>query len=89
MLDSVVAAETPEGILLEMRPAGLSARFCAFMIDWLICLAIAYGAAFVAGILGGLGFGFWLILIFALTGSTRWCSSCGAPAPRPASAPWA
>ena len=66
MLDSVVAAETPEGILLEMRPAGLSARFCAFMIDALIRLAIAYGAAFVAGILGGLGFGFWMILTFAL-----------------------
>jgi uncharacterized RDD family membrane protein YckC len=66
VLDSVVAAETPEGILLEMRPAGLSARFCAFMIDALICLAIAYGAAFVAGILGGLGVGFWMILTFAL-----------------------
>lgn len=66
MLDSVVAAETPEGILLEMRPAGLSARFCAFMIDALICLAIAYGAAFIAGIMGGLGVGFWLILTFGL-----------------------
>jgi uncharacterized RDD family membrane protein YckC len=66
VLDSVVAAETPEGILLEMRPAGLSARFCAFMIDALICLAIAYAAAFVAGIMGGLGFGFWMILTFAL-----------------------
>lgn len=66
MLDSVVSAETPEGILLEMRPAGLSARFCAFVIDWLIRLAILYGAAFIAGILGGLGVGFWLILFFVL-----------------------
>jgi uncharacterized RDD family membrane protein YckC len=66
VLDSVVAAETPEGILLEMRPAGLSARFCAFVIDVLICLAIAYAAAFVAGIMGGLGVGFWLILTFVL-----------------------
>ncbi len=66
MLDSVVAAETPEGILLEMRPAGLSARFCAFVIDWLIRIAIVYGAAFIAGILGGLGVGFWLILYFVL-----------------------
>ena len=30
ILDTVVAAETPEGILLELRPAGLGARFYAF-----------------------------------------------------------
>ena len=66
MLDSVVAAETPEGILLEMRPAGLSARFCAFVIDKLIIIAILYAAAFVAGMMGGVGIGFWLILAFAL-----------------------
>jgi len=66
VLDSVVAAETPEGILLEMRPAGLSARFCAFVIDKLIIIAILYAAAFVAGMMGGVGIGFWLILAFAL-----------------------
>jgi len=66
VLDSVVAAETPEGILLEMRPAGLSARFCAFVIDGLIRLAILYAAAFIAGILGGVGVAFWLILAFTL-----------------------
>jgi uncharacterized RDD family membrane protein YckC len=66
VLDSVVAAETPEGILLEMRPAGLSARFCAFVIDKLIIVAILYAALFVAGVMGGVGLGFWLILAFAL-----------------------
>lgn len=66
MLDSVVAAETPEGIMLELRPAGLSARFCAFLIDWLIRIAVLYAAAFVAGFLGGIGFAFWLILLFVL-----------------------
>ena len=66
MLDSVVAAETPEGILLEMRPAGLSARFCAFAIDLLIRIAILYAMAFVTSLLGGVGMGFWLILVFAL-----------------------
>ena len=66
MLDSVVAAETPEGILLELRPAGISARFCAFVIDKLICIAILYAAAFAAGVMGGVGIGFWLILAFAL-----------------------
>jgi uncharacterized RDD family membrane protein YckC len=66
VLDSIVAAETPEGILLELRPAGLSARFCAFLIDLLIRVAIMYAAAFVAMLLGGVGFAFWLILWFVI-----------------------
>jgi uncharacterized RDD family membrane protein YckC len=70
VLDSSVAAETPEGILLELRPAGLSARFCAFLIDQLIKIAIAYAALFVAGILasvlGGVGIAFWFIFLFVL-----------------------
>jgi len=66
VLDSVVAAETPEGILLELRPAGMSARFCAFVIDWLIRIAIFYAAAFVVGLLGGIGYAFWFILLFVL-----------------------
>jgi hypothetical protein len=28
-LDTVVSAETPEGIVIELRPAGLTARFYA------------------------------------------------------------
>jgi len=62
----VVAAETPEGILLELRPAGLSARFYAFVLDWIIRLAIVYGAAMVAAFMDGIGIAFWLILVFAL-----------------------
>jgi len=59
-------AETPEGILLELRPAGLGARFYAFMLDWLIRLALIYVAGMVAGLLGGIAFAFWLVFIFAL-----------------------
>lgn len=66
MLDSVVAAETPEGILLELRPAGMSSRFCAYLIDELIRMAILYAAAFVLMFVGGVGFAFWLILYFLL-----------------------
>lgn len=66
MLDTVVAAETPEGILLELRPAGLSARFYAFALDWIIRLAIIYAAAMAAAVMGGIGVAFWLILLFAL-----------------------
>ena len=66
VLDTVVAAETPEGILLELRPAGLSARFYAFLIDWLIRLMIAYAAAIAAAFMGGIGAAFWLVLYFLL-----------------------
>jgi uncharacterized RDD family membrane protein YckC len=66
MLDTVVAAETPEGIVLELHPAGLPARFYAFVLDWLIRLVILYGCAIVARILGGIGIAFWVVLLFLL-----------------------
>jgi uncharacterized RDD family membrane protein YckC len=66
VLDTVVAAETPEGIVLELRPAGLAARFYAFAIDWLIRLVIAYGALIASVFLGGFGVGFWLVFYFLL-----------------------
>jgi uncharacterized RDD family membrane protein YckC len=66
VLDTVVAAETPEGILLELRPAGLSARFYAFVLDWLIRLLIAYAAFIAAAVMGGFGIGFWLLFYFLL-----------------------
>lgn len=49
-----------------MRPAGLSARFCAFALDGLIRIAIIYAAGIGLAFLGGLGVAFWLILIFLL-----------------------
>jgi uncharacterized RDD family membrane protein YckC len=66
MLDTVVAAETPEGIVLELHPAGLPARFYAFLLDWLIRLAILYGCAIVGRFLGGIGIAFWIVLLFLL-----------------------
>lgn len=66
MLDTAVEAETPEGISLQLRPAGLSARFYAFAIDWCIRLSIFYAVALVARIMGGIGVAVWLILFFAL-----------------------
>lgn len=62
----MVAAETPEGILLELRPAGLSARFYAFALDGVIRVAIIYAAAIGLLAFGGLGVAFWFILIFLL-----------------------
>jgi len=66
VLDTVVAAETPEGILLELRPAGLSARFYAFLLDWLIRFIIVIAAATAATRVGGLALGFVGLLYFLL-----------------------
>ena len=66
VLDTVVAAETPEGILLELRPAGLSARFYAFVLDWLIRLLVAYVALIATAFMGGFGMAFWLLFYFLL-----------------------
>jgi uncharacterized RDD family membrane protein YckC len=55
VLDTVVTAETPEGIVLELRPAGLTARFYAFLIDSLVKLSITYAAIMGLAFLGGLG----------------------------------
>jgi uncharacterized RDD family membrane protein YckC len=65
VLDTVVTAETPEGILLELRPAGLSARFFAFLIDWLVRLAALYAVALAVGFAGMTGIAAALITIFA------------------------
>jgi uncharacterized RDD family membrane protein YckC len=64
-LDTVVSVETPEGILLELRPAGLTVRFYAFLIDWLIRLMVLYAVAMAASVMGGIGMAIWLIVIFA------------------------
>lgn len=64
VLDTVVTAETPEGILLELRPAGLSARLYAFAIDWAIRIVALYAVAIAARLTGGFGTALWLILFF-------------------------
>ncbi|MGH8284945.1 MAG: RDD family protein [Steroidobacteraceae bacterium] len=66
VLDTLVGAETPEGITLELRPAGLPARFYAFLLDMLIRLALLYAVAIGAAVGGGIGLAIWLILLFAL-----------------------
>jgi uncharacterized RDD family membrane protein YckC len=66
VLDTVVATETPEGIVLELRPAGVSARFYAFMLD-LVFRGIALNVlAIPLSLMGGLGTGILLIAFFAM-----------------------
>src|SRR5689334_3988829 len=63
-LDTLYTAETPEGIALALRPAGIVARFCAFLIDAVIRLAILIAASALLGWLGGMGGGLLLIVFF-------------------------
>ena len=65
-LDTLHRAETPEGIALALRPAGLVARGQAWLIDFVIRLAVFFVAAIVTGLLGGMGGAFLLIAIFLL-----------------------
>lgn len=65
-LDTVVAAETPEGIVIELRPAGLTSRFYAYLLDLLIRMALLGAIATFLRPLQGIGTGVYLLIAFAL-----------------------
>lgn len=66
VLDTVVSAETPEGIAIELRPAGLSSRCYAYLLDQLIRFGIWYAIVIATSVMGGFGFGLMLIVLFVL-----------------------
>lgn len=66
VLDTGVSAETPEGILIELRPAGLTPRLYAFLIDLMIRMFIMMLIGIAASLLQGFGLGLYLIAMFAL-----------------------
>jgi uncharacterized RDD family membrane protein YckC len=66
VLDTLVSVETPEGIVLELRPAGLTARAYAFALDLVVRLVILYIAVAVHAVMGGIGVAFTLIVMFGL-----------------------
>jgi len=65
-LDSLFTAETPEGIALVLRPAGVVARFHAFAIDGAIRLGLMIASSIALGVMGRFGTGVFLIIYFAL-----------------------
>lgn len=65
-LDTLVRAEAPEGIFLELSPAGVSARAYAFLIDLGIRAALLFVASTVLGVAGALGYGVFLIVVFLI-----------------------
>ncbi|HEY8539056.1 MAG TPA: RDD family protein [Steroidobacteraceae bacterium] len=66
VLDTAVCAETPEGIMIELRPAGIVARFYAFVIDWLIRIGIITAAELALAGAGTMQYAFLFILVFLL-----------------------
>jgi uncharacterized RDD family membrane protein YckC len=64
-LDTVVSAETPEGIIIELRPAGLMARFYAYALDLLIRMMMLSVVAGVTEPMQGVGMAILLITAFA------------------------
>ena len=64
MFDTVCTLETPEGAALQLRPAGPVVRALAWSIDLLIRGAILIVFGIVAGWLGELGTGIYLLAIF-------------------------
>jgi uncharacterized RDD family membrane protein YckC len=66
VLDTIVAAETPEGITIELRPAGLPVRFYAYSLDLTIRAALLIGLRIAMAPLGGMGLGLTFIFGFLL-----------------------
>jgi uncharacterized RDD family membrane protein YckC len=63
-LDTLIEVETPEGILLELHPAGLVPRLYAYMIDSAIRWTALVVALTLLRWLGGIGVAVWLISAF-------------------------
>jgi uncharacterized RDD family membrane protein YckC len=66
MLDTRLGVETPEGVLLELRPAGLVPRFSAFFIDFVIRFVLYMILATGLGFAGQFGVGFFMIGLFLI-----------------------
>jgi uncharacterized RDD family membrane protein YckC len=65
-LDTLFQVETPEGVILELRPAGPVARLAAWLIDALLQLAVfgVLSGAVAALRLGAVGTGLEFLLLF-------------------------
>jgi uncharacterized RDD family membrane protein YckC len=65
-LDTLYTAETPEGIALSLRPAGVVARALAYAVDFGVRLGLFFVIAMTAGALGGMGSAVLLVSYFGL-----------------------
>jgi uncharacterized RDD family membrane protein YckC len=65
MLDTLTLVETPEGIALRLRSAGIMPRAAAWALDFMIRVVILFVLATILGVLGEAGSGLFLIALFA------------------------
>lgn len=66
MIDGLRRVETPEGVRLDLRPAGPLGRGLAWLLDLAIRAGLYLLLAMVLALLGGLGMGAFLLAVFAL-----------------------
>lgn len=66
MLDTLSQVETPEGIPLRLRAAGMLPRAAAWAVDFGIRLAVLWVLSILLMFLGEAGMGLYLILLFAV-----------------------
>jgi uncharacterized RDD family membrane protein YckC len=65
-IDTIISAETPEGIAIAIRPAGFAIRCTAFLVDAFIRTALLIGLATALGAGGHFGTGPIFIVIFVV-----------------------
>lgn len=65
-LDTLYTAETPEGIALSLRPAGVAPRVLAYMVDLLVRAGMYLAVVLLALPFGGMGTGLLLVSYFLL-----------------------
>jgi len=65
-IDTVITAETPEGIEISIRPAGFAVRAAAFLIDASIRTAILVACGTALGAGGRFGDGIYLLVLFVI-----------------------
>jgi len=66
VLDTLTLVETPEGISLRLRCAGLFPRAAAWAIDFAIRFGIVWAMGVALALLGATGFGLYLLLLFVV-----------------------
>ena len=67
VLDSAITCETPEGIMIELRPAGIAVRAYAYMLDFFIrFMIISISSAILIPVMRNTGVGIMLVLFFGM-----------------------
>lgn len=66
MLDTLTQVETPEGIALRLRAAGMLPRAAAWAVDFAIRLAVVWVLAILLAVLGETGMGLYFIALFLI-----------------------